>query len=232
MSRAGEVKLTDFGIAKRAEQEATGHGAIRGKFAYISPEQARNEHIDPRSDVFSVGIVLWELVTNRRLFSGRGDMEALRAVREAQVSRPREIDSRLTPEIDALIMSALARDSRSRPTAGQLGAKLRTLRYSLDITVGDPATELAKIIDAAAEVERQSAQRIAPPPAAARARRHRGHGDPDPHRRRILGARQGRHGRGARPGGDRSVRRGRDAAAAADIPATADALGAPLPAIA
>jgi serine/threonine-protein kinase len=164
MSRAGEIKLTDFGIAKRAEQEATGHGAVRGKFAYISPEQARNEHIDPRSDVFSVGILLWELVTNRRLFSGLGDLEALRAVREAQVPRPREIDSRLTPEIDALIMSALARDSRGRPTAGQLGAKLRTLRYSLDVTVGDPATELAKIIDAAAEVERQSSQQIAPPP--------------------------------------------------------------------
>jgi eukaryotic-like serine/threonine-protein kinase len=164
MSRAGEVKLTDFGIAKRAEQEATGHGAVRGKFAYISPEQARNEQIDPRSDVFSVGILLWELVTNRRLFSGLGDMEALRAVREAQVPRPRDADSRLTPEIDALIMSALARSSRDRPTAGQLGAQLRTLRYSLDVTVGDPATELAKIIDAAVEVERQSSQQLAQPP--------------------------------------------------------------------
>ena len=162
MSRAGEVKLTDFGIAKRAEQEATSHGAVRGKFTYISPEQARNERVEPRSDVFSVGILLWELVTGRRLFSGLGDLEALRAVREVQVPRPREADSRLTPEIDALIMSALARDPRGRPTAGQLGAKLRTLRYSLDVTVGDPATELAKIIDTAEEVERQSSQPIVP----------------------------------------------------------------------
>ena len=164
LSRAGEVKLTDFGIAKRAEQEATSHGAVRGKFAYISPEQARNEHVEPRSDVFSVGILLWELVTGRRLFSGLGDLEALRAVREAEVPRPREVDSRLTPEIDALIMSTLARDPRSRPTAGQLGAKLRTLRYALDVTVGDPATELAKIIDTAEEVERQSSQQIRPTP--------------------------------------------------------------------
>src|SRR5690348_8303956 len=52
LSRSGEVKLTDFGIAKRAEHDAT-QGAVRGKFAYISPEQARNETIDPRSDVFS-----------------------------------------------------------------------------------------------------------------------------------------------------------------------------------
>ncbi|MGN6108913.1 MAG: serine/threonine-protein kinase, partial [Kofleriaceae bacterium] len=102
LSRAGEIKLTDFGIAKRAE-EATGHGAVRGKFAYISPEQARNEHIDPRSDVFSVAILLWELITHRRLFSGLGDLDALRAVREAQVPRPLEVDPRLPPEIDALL---------------------------------------------------------------------------------------------------------------------------------
>jgi len=162
LSRAGEVKLTDFGIAKRAEQESTGHGAVRGKFAYISPEQARNQHVEPRSDVFSVGILLWELVTNRRLFSGLTDMEALRAVREAKVPRPRELDGRLAPDIDALIMSTLAPEPRGRPTAGQLGARLRSLRYALEVTVGDPASELAKIIDTAEEVERQISRSIAP----------------------------------------------------------------------
>ncbi len=161
LSHAGEVKLTDFGIAKRAEQEATGHGAVRGKFAYISPEQARNEHIDPRSDVFSVGILLWELITNRRLFSGLGPMEALRAVREAQVPRPTEIDPQLHPDIDRLLLSAMSREVTTRPTAGQFGAKLRSLRYSLEVTGGDPATELAKIIDSADEVERQSKQMVA-----------------------------------------------------------------------
>ncbi|HEU4726836.1 MAG TPA: protein kinase [Kofleriaceae bacterium] len=165
LSRAGEVKLTDFGIAKRAEQEATGHGAVRGKFAYISPEQARNEHLDPRSDVFSVGILLWELITSRRLFSGLPDMEALRGVREAQVPHPRDVDSRLSPDIDALIMSALARDARNRPTAGQLGARLRSLRYALDVTVGDPATELAKMLDTAEEAPRQGAPPPSPPPS-------------------------------------------------------------------
>ncbi|HEU0037625.1 MAG TPA: serine/threonine-protein kinase [Kofleriaceae bacterium] len=162
LSRAGEIKLTDFGIAKRAEQEQTGHGAVRGKFAYISPEQARNEHVDPRSDVFSVAVVLWELITNRRLFSGLGDLEALRAVREAQVPRPTEIDPRLSPEVSQLLMAALSRDPKNRPTAGQFGAKLRSMRYALDVTVGDPASELAKIIDNADEVERQSQQMIAP----------------------------------------------------------------------
>ncbi len=160
LSRAGEVKLTDFGIAKRAEQEQTGHGAVRGKFAYISPEQARNEHIDPRSDVFAVGILMWELICNRRLFSGMSDMDALRAVREAQVQRPAEIDPRLSPEIDQLVMAALSRDFKRRPTAGELGAKLRAMRYAMEVTVGDPATELAKIIDTADEVERQSQHNI------------------------------------------------------------------------
>ena len=158
LSRAGETKLTDFGIAKRAEQESTGHHAVRGKFAYISPEQARNEHVDPRSDVFSVGILLWELVTGRRLFSGLGDLEALRAVRDARVTPPSELDSRLPREVDALLLSALSPVLAERPTAGQFGAKLRSLRYSLETTVGDPATELSKILDTVEEVARESLQ--------------------------------------------------------------------------
>ena len=83
ISRAGEVKLTDFGIAKRAEEQ-TGIGGVRGKFAYISPEQARNEHLDPRSDVFSAAIVLWELLTGRPLYSAMSDLDALRGVRDGE----------------------------------------------------------------------------------------------------------------------------------------------------
>lgn len=161
LSRAGEVKLTDFGIAKRAEQEQTGTGGVRGKFAYISPEQARNEHIEPRSDVFSVAILIWEMVTNRRLFSGMGDLEALRAVREAHVQRPSEVEPRVNPEVDKLLMAALSRDPKRRPTAGVFGEQLRSLRYSLDTTVGDPATELGKIIDVAEQALRESQQMVA-----------------------------------------------------------------------
>jgi serine/threonine protein kinase len=174
LSHSGEVKLTDFGIAKRAESEQTGHGAVRGKFAYISPEQARNEQIGPRSDVFSVGILLWELVTSRRLFSGLSDLEALRAVREpTAIQRPSEIvvteasrgmiDARIGRELDDIVMGALARERERRPTAGQLGQQLRGLRYSLETTVGDPATELAKVIDNAEQVARESVQMVAPP---------------------------------------------------------------------
>jgi serine/threonine protein kinase len=168
LSRAGEVKLTDFGIAKRAESDATQGGAVRGKFAYISPEQARNEQIDPRGDVFSVGILMWELICNRRLFSGLDDLSALRAVREAKIQRPTEIDPRLPPEIDQILMTAIAKDKKGRyPSAGAFGQKLRSLRYSLEVTSGDPATELAKIIDSTEEVERLSQQIISTKPSGA-----------------------------------------------------------------
>jgi serine/threonine-protein kinase len=164
LSRSGEVKLTDFGIAKRAESEQTRGGAVRGKFAYISPEQARNEHLDPRSDVFSVGILLWELFVNRRLFSGLPDMEALRGVREANIPPPTQADSRLPKAIDGVVMQALAKDKTRRfASAGELGTKLRQMRYALDVTVGDPATEIARIVEATLEAEKQSAK---PVPAA------------------------------------------------------------------
>jgi serine/threonine protein kinase len=163
LSRAGEIKLTDFGIAKRAESEATQGGAVRGKFGYISPEQARNEPLDPRSDVFSVGILLWELICNRRLFSGLDDLAALRAVRDPVVKRPTELDPRLPAEIDQLLLTALAKDKKNRFSGcGQLGQKLRTLRYSLETTSGDPATELAKIIDSTELAERESHSHITP----------------------------------------------------------------------
>jgi serine/threonine-protein kinase len=151
LSRAGEVKLTDFGIAKRAE-EHTGHGAVRGKFAYISPEQARNEPVDARSDVFSVGVLMYELCLGKRLFSQLPDLDALRAVREVRVPRPSEVDATLPREVEAVLLSALARDPAQRPpSAGQLGATLRSIRYSLDEAAGDPATELGKIVDNAAK---------------------------------------------------------------------------------
>jgi serine/threonine protein kinase len=149
ISRAGEVKLTDFGIAKRAE-ESTGHGGVRGKFAYISPEQARNEHLDPRSDVFSAGLLLWELFTGKPLFSAMSDLEALRSVREAQVPRPSTVDPTLPPELDTILMTALAAEpARRYAGALQFGSKLRTLRYSLDEASGDPAAELARAVEVA-----------------------------------------------------------------------------------
>lgn len=148
VSRSGEVKLTDFGIAKRADHDTTHVAPLRRKFAYVSPEQARNEHLDPRNDVFSVGVLMWELLCNRPLFSHLDDEAALRAIRDGEISTPTSINSRLSPEIDEVIMPALARDKARRyPTAEAFGTRLRSLRYSLEISTVDPAAELAKIVD-------------------------------------------------------------------------------------
>ncbi len=147
LSRSGEVKLTDFGIAKRAE-EVTGHGGVRGKFAYISPEQAINAKVDARSDIFSLGIVLYELLLGHRLFSGLPDFDALRAVRECRIPRPREIDPELAPELERILLTALASDPDDRfATARDFGTQMRSFRYSLSSSGGDPAKEIARIVD-------------------------------------------------------------------------------------
>src|SRR5689334_9420582 len=123
LSRSGEVKLTDFGIAKRTE-EVTGHGGVRGKFAYISPEQAQNLHVDGRSDLFSVGVVLYELALGRRLFSGLPDFDALRAVRECNVPHVRDVDRGLPEELDRILAAVLSKDpARRSASAGELGAQ-------------------------------------------------------------------------------------------------------------
>jgi len=147
LSRSGEVKLTDFGIAKRTE-EVTGHGGVRGKFAYISPEQAHNTHVDGRSDVYSVGIMLYELVTGSRLFSDLPDFDALRAVREGRTRRPRDVDPSIDPELDRIVMTALAHRAEDRyPSAANFGAQLRSYRYSVVSAAAEPATDIQRMVE-------------------------------------------------------------------------------------
>jgi eukaryotic-like serine/threonine-protein kinase len=145
VSRHGEVKLTDFGLARRPE-DVTGHGA-RGRFGYQSPEAAAGGAIDPRSDVFSVAVIVYELTLGRRLYSHLPDLEAIRAIRQAEVPRPREVDPGLPAALDEILASALVNDPARRiPSAGALGAKLRSLRYSFDTAAGDPAQELGRVV--------------------------------------------------------------------------------------
>ncbi|MBZ0232433.1 MAG: serine/threonine protein kinase, partial [Deltaproteobacteria bacterium] len=125
VSRAGEVKLTDFGLAKRPDESTTTGTGLRGRYGYVSPEQAAGQPVDGRSDVFAVGVIVWELATGRRLFSGLPDFDALRAVREDRIQAPSEIDRTLPAELDAILAEALAREPRKRlPSAGELGKRL------------------------------------------------------------------------------------------------------------
>lgn len=168
LSRSGEVKLTDFGIAKRMEDH-TGHGGLRGKFAYISPEQAKSEPVDGRSDVFSLGVVLYELVVGHRLFSHLQDFEALRAILDGTFSPPREVDPSMPAELEAILLKALAHEpDRRYASAGELGGALRDFRYGALSTSGDPAAELASILarhewgEEGAAVEEHTVVRLRP----------------------------------------------------------------------
>src|SRR6266511_4309523 len=85
LTRHGEVKIVDFGLAKANSQlEKSEPGIIKGKFSYLSPEAAQGLPVDARTDVFAVGIILWELLAGRRLFLGETDLETVRLVQKAE----------------------------------------------------------------------------------------------------------------------------------------------------
>ncbi|MBX7101339.1 MAG: serine/threonine protein kinase, partial [Myxococcaceae bacterium] len=113
LSFEGAVKLTDFGIAK-AGTSATAPGMLKGKFAYMSPEQARGEAVDARTDVFALGVVLWELLTGQRLFEGDSDVAVLRAVQEAPIRRPNALNPEVSEELCDVVLRALERDPARR----------------------------------------------------------------------------------------------------------------------
>ncbi len=115
LGESGEVKLLDFGIAKaRSRVHQSISGTLQGKFIYMSPEQADGRAIDQRSDLFSLGLILYELLTHVRPFEGDGEPEILRNARECTVSPPSLYRPELDPELDALVMQALGKDPNTR----------------------------------------------------------------------------------------------------------------------
>jgi eukaryotic-like serine/threonine-protein kinase len=111
----GAVKLIDFGIAKAASRATrTRAGKLKGKFAYMSPEQVMGLPVDQRSDVFNLGILLHELLTNRRLFQGESQLATLNLVRKAEVAPPSTVNPEVSLEVDRIVLQALARDRDAR----------------------------------------------------------------------------------------------------------------------
>lgn len=123
-----QVKVIDFGIAKAADnRNKTRSGVLKGKYAYMSPEQVVGEELDARSDVFALGIVMYELVTLTRLFKRRGGPATLRAIDECQVPRPSLHNPALDPALEDIILRTLARDRESRiQSAASLAAELES----------------------------------------------------------------------------------------------------------
>ena len=125
----GEVKLLDFGIAKaRYRFGATRTGALKGKVWYMSPEQCKGGDIDRRSDIFSLGILLYEMTVMRRLYRGSGDFEVMREIVEGRVVPPRELVPRYPLGLERIVMRALAKDRAQRfSTAAEMQAELEEL---------------------------------------------------------------------------------------------------------
>ncbi len=126
----GAVKLVDFGVAKARSSSSgqTKTGLVKGKILYMSPEQAKGELIDRRSDVFALGIVLWEMVTMQRLYKRDNDLAALQAIIHDKPGPPSQLRPGCPPELDRIILRALERDPAARyQNAEQLEIDLEEL---------------------------------------------------------------------------------------------------------
>jgi serine/threonine protein kinase len=147
VSRAGEVKVVDFGIAKAAGMHTrTQAGVIKGKVHYMSPEQALGEAADARSDIFSTGIVLWEMLTSKMVYSGDNVRELVGRVRKAEIHPPSTYRPEVPPELDAIVMRALTRTREERyQTAHQLQVELT--RFLASRSMEFSGSHLSELVD-------------------------------------------------------------------------------------
>jgi serine/threonine protein kinase len=134
ISFEGDVKLTDFGIAKAATKASTtDRGALRGKLLYMSPEQAWGKPMDCRSDLFSLGIVLYEMVTDQKPFlaaGGGSEMSILELVRQCHIAAPRSVNPQIPDALDKLLRKALDREpSRRFQDAAEMGRGLERILH-------------------------------------------------------------------------------------------------------
>jgi serine/threonine protein kinase len=154
LSFSGEVKLTDFGLATSTLKiERTAPGIIFGKLSYLAPEQARREQLDGRTDLYSAGILLWELLTGRQLFPvGRApgggsdeelNAEALQRARDPHAPPPSTLTSRVPPELDRIVMRALAPEREDRyPDGESMRADLAAF-----LAVTSPTTDAQRLVE-------------------------------------------------------------------------------------
>lgn len=144
VSRHGDVKVTDFGVAKASNQQTkTRTGIIKGKVAYMSPEQCLGETVDRRTDVFALGIVLYELLTRRRLFREKSDLLIMQKITGEAVPPPSSINKDLDAELDAICAKSLARKREDRfQSAAELSEALDA--WMIAHSRGDPRIALQR----------------------------------------------------------------------------------------
>ncbi len=147
ITRFGEVKIVDFGLAKANSQlEKSEPGIIKGKFSYLSPEAAQGLPVDGKTDIFAVGIILWELLAGRRLFMGETDLETVRMVQQARVPSIRSINPKVSVELERVMMRALAGDPAARyQTARDFGRDLNNMLFHMGRAVS--SFDIAQLVE-------------------------------------------------------------------------------------
>ncbi|HEX4962191.1 MAG TPA: TonB family protein [Thermoanaerobaculia bacterium] len=163
----GDVKLCDFGIAKAVSKASqTLMGALKGKLQYMSPEQAWGRPVDGRSDLFSLGSVLFEMVTGERLFPGESEISVLESVRQGQVRSPRQVNPAVPKEVDEIVTRALAVDPQARfQTAGEMKQRLEAVLAALPAAGATGPADLAAYIHRLLNREEAPPAESAPPPS-------------------------------------------------------------------
>jgi serine/threonine protein kinase len=134
----GMLKVVDFGIAKAAVRETqTQSGTIKGKFAYMSPEQCQGQRVDRRTDVFALGVVVHELLTGKRLFKRDTAYDTYHAIMAGKVPPPSQDNHEIDPALDPIVLKALAYDSKDRyQSAEELGEALSSVLHRRGKSVG------------------------------------------------------------------------------------------------
>jgi eukaryotic-like serine/threonine-protein kinase len=157
MTRYGEVKIADFGLAKANSQlEDSQPGIIKGKFGYLSPEAAKGQSVDARTDIFAVGIILWEMLAGRRLFQGKSDLETVKQVQRAQVPDVRQFNPSVPESVVQVLRRTLAGEPSQRyQTARALGDDLNQVLFRLPRAVSSfDIAQLVLPVQAAREAEK------------------------------------------------------------------------------
>ena len=158
----GMAKVTDFGVARaRSRIHQTADGALKGKLAYMAPEQISRRSLDRRADVFALGVVFWELLTGRRLFDYKSEAETLTAVCSGGVPAPSRYQSGISPQLDAIVLRALSiRETERYQTARELSGALETFlaRSSDTVPLIDLVDWLADLFPGA-EAQSEAVQR-------------------------------------------------------------------------
>ena len=131
LSYEGAIKIVDFGIANWKDKlEQTKSGVIKGKFGYMSPEQAAGQGITNLTDVFSTGIIFWELLTGRRLFTAESDLSTLRLIQDCVIPKPSTFNNRVSPELERIVLKSLAKNTAHRyQSAGAMQKQIQEYLY-------------------------------------------------------------------------------------------------------